>query len=466
MLYSSSNLKFDLLPAASLCIARMGDSDYIVNSILCFVNSAHADYPFDTLSEVAYSFYSHEEIKVAKEQLCILLKKDLVMRRDPDKKKKDLKDLLDMHQELIASRKKVNFVTNTYKKMPPVGMAVFAPILSHLSDEIGKINEVLPKILDIKTEVCNTADTVRQMKVDIVDIREKFRIAVCGMEEASRNMAEAELDVMEELQSFRNSVGPNDVFDLIEHGRKEANDPVNTKSYADFVKVPKGNARDGGIISASSGQSTDIDNVVRDARTGAISKSISKTSARSKKNDDGMKRRQSHEGNKKDSSVSLVDGSASARNKEWTLVKSRNTIRRDRLPNNRSEKKVTGSKKTEGGLLKAAVVTADVFVGRVDIDVTAESVASYVKDNFAVEPIHVFKMDIRSDQYAAFKINVRMSDRDKLFDENLWPQDIIVKKFYNRRRRNNSDGNNGAVDDSVDKCNGEGITSRNQREFV
>ena len=63
-------------------------------------------------------------------------------------------------------------------------MAMFAPSLSNLVKEITKINEILPKILDIKTEVINTADTVRQMKVDIVDIRNKFSNAVSGMQEA------------------------------------------------------------------------------------------------------------------------------------------------------------------------------------------------------------------------------------------------------------------------------------------
>lgn len=416
----------------------MGDSEYIVNSILCFVNSAHADFPFDSLSEVAYSFYSHEEIKVAKELLCNLLKKDIVWRRDPDKKKKDLKDLLEMHEELIASKKKVNIVTDTYKKMPPVGMSVFAPVLSNLADEIAKINEILPKILDVKTEVCNTADTVRQMKVDIVDIKNKFKYAVSGMEEASRNMVNAELDVIEELQSFRKSVGPNEVFDIIEQERREVNE-VAKKSYADLVKTPKENAKVADISSLP-GQLSNIESIVSDARTGAISKSIPKSSAGSKKNGDLWGKRQSHNSNKKKKSVlssSSLDSSDSFRNNEWTLVKSRNAIRRDRLNNNRNEKKVMGSRKTEGGLFRAAVVTADVFVGRVDSNVTAENVDSYVRENFSINPVCVSRLDIRSNQYAAFKVNVRLNDRDKLFDESLWPQDIIVKKFYNRQKRNN-----------------------------
>ena len=83
---------------------KMGDTDYIVNRILCFINSAYADYSYDSLLEVAYSFYSHEEIKVAKELLCTLLKKDLIWREDPNKRRKNLKDILEYHQELTASK--------------------------------------------------------------------------------------------------------------------------------------------------------------------------------------------------------------------------------------------------------------------------------------------------------------------------------------------------------------------------
>ena len=42
--------------------------------------------------------------------------------------------------------------------------------------------------------------------------------------------------------------------------------------------------------------------------------------------------------------------------------------------------------------------------------------------------------------YAAFKVNVKISDRDKVFEAELWPEDIIVNKFYNRYHRNFSRG--------------------------
>ena len=46
-------------------------------------------------------------------------------------------------------------------------MELIAPILCNLTEEIHKINEALPKITDIKTEVCNTTDAVRQFRVDM-----------------------------------------------------------------------------------------------------------------------------------------------------------------------------------------------------------------------------------------------------------------------------------------------------------
>ena len=46
-------------------------------------------------------------------------------------------------------------------------------------------------------------------------------------------------------------------------------------------------------------------------------------------------------------------------------------------------------RRTDGGSFKAAVTTADIFVGRVDNDATVVNVEDYMKSNFAVDPISV-----------------------------------------------------------------------------
>ena len=58
--------------------------------------------------------------------------------------------------------------------MPPFGLEFISPILTNLSDEIIKINNLLPKITDIKSEITNTADTVRSMKVQISSLEKKI----------------------------------------------------------------------------------------------------------------------------------------------------------------------------------------------------------------------------------------------------------------------------------------------------
>ena len=118
-----------------------GHGDIIINSVLCFIGSAKADHTNESLSDIVYSFYSHDEIKSAKTELCNILKKDIVWRRDPDKKRKDLNDVIEYYEELCKSKIKVRFVTSNYKKVPPIGLELIAPILVNLVEEITRINE-------------------------------------------------------------------------------------------------------------------------------------------------------------------------------------------------------------------------------------------------------------------------------------------------------------------------------------
>ena len=401
----------------------MGDTEFIINSVLCFINSARSDYSYDSLSDVVYCFYSHEEIKVAKEILCNLLKKDIVWRRDPDKKRKDLKDLLDFHEELTSTNKRINMVTKTHTKMPPVGLEMFAPVLTNLADQITKINEVLPKILDIKTEVFNTADTVRHMKIGLDDMTDKFASAIYGMEDAAKDFCDNEVKVIEELHSFRQSLSTNDVSELMNDIRKENTKDNDGKTYAqsliDVSLVDRETSGRGQPVP----RSPTSPSKVTDPHKGAISRN-----GKSKKNSltvSGTTLAKNSSNSKEQATLPVND--------DWRLVQTRIQRKREtRTTEKKNDGKVTGSKKTEGGTFKAAARRADVFVGRVDRDVAADEIATYIKEAFSIDPISVTKLDIRSEIYNAFKVSVKFLDRDKLFNAELWPEDILVKKFYNR----------------------------------
>lgn len=119
------------------------------------------------------TFCSHDDIKKVKEIFSGLLNKDFEWRRDPDKKGKDLTDLLvlEFRSELRKGKIKMNFVTDSHKTLPLVGIQVFAPVLTNLSEEIARINDMLPKILEIRYEVLNTVDVARDIKIDICELK-------------------------------------------------------------------------------------------------------------------------------------------------------------------------------------------------------------------------------------------------------------------------------------------------------
>ena len=79
------------------------------------------------------------------------------------------------------------------------------------------------------------------------------------------------------------------------------------------------------------------------------------------------------------------------------------------------------------------------FIGRVDKDTAMEDIRSYVKDTFNVVCLNIEKLDIKTDMYNAFKITVSLPDRDLLFDSDLWPEDVVISKFYNRTKTYTSD---------------------------
>ena len=130
----------------------------------------------DSLIEVLFNYYSIDEIKTAKETLCDILKKEYPTRKEPGKKRKELNDIYELFIQWMNTKSDVIFVANDYRKLPPVGLEFIAPILNNLIDQVAQINLVLPKIVDIKTEVVNTADTVRSCKSNISDLDDKILI--------------------------------------------------------------------------------------------------------------------------------------------------------------------------------------------------------------------------------------------------------------------------------------------------
>lgn len=75
------------------------------------------------------------------------------------------------------------------------------------------------------------------------------------------------------------------------------------------------------------------------------------------------------------------------------------------------------------------------FVGRIDNDISLDDLKEYVTENFDVQLKGIEQLKIKMDDCKAFKLTVLMEDRVKLFIPELWPEDVIIDKYYNKSKR-------------------------------
>ena len=91
-----------------------------------------------------------------------------------------------------------------------------------------------------------------------------------------------------------------------------------------------------------------------------------------------------------------------------------------------------GANKEDRFSLRAVGRTADVFLGRVDKDVEESDIRKFIKDVFDITVKKIEMLKIKTEEYNAFKVTVNLSERDHLFKPDLWPEGMVVNKFYKR----------------------------------
>ena len=358
--------------------------------------------------EQVYSFYSIDDIKESKEVLSDIIDKDCTKRIGTDKKRKEVTDLFEFFDIFSSlTNNKDIFVADTYKRMPPVGLQFIAPILTHLSEEIIKINEVLPKIGDIKTEMINTADTVRTMKGDIKDLINKMSNS------NSRDRSNSE------RQSFREAPDSRNLSVMQKRHVSGMGDEVvsNASNFHSQIKSPK-------IVNLQHKILNDLkSNQVQDKKTHPESV-ISQRCLNYSSNNVSSVGSNVNMGNDDDN----VDDKGSE-DRPWTTVGGSRNRRR------KNSTIITGRRKDNAGLVKSINRTVDVFVGRVDKNATNEDLSTYITNNFNINIINISKLDTRTLEYNCYKVTVTINDREKMFNADLWSEGIVIKKFFNKVKR-------------------------------
>ena len=461
------------------------NTDLHINNLLCFLNGAFNDYSQNVLHNLIYSFYSIEEIKSSKELLGLIIKKDIVNRRDPDRKRKELDDLFEFYNEWKTNTRRGKFLADCYKKLPPVGMEFIAPILVDLTEEVAKLNEVLPKIADIKTEVVNTADTVRNLKKDLISIKNCHTMT-------NNNQSSRKFPDKDEISNFLTDFRQTSIVNLSNPASTGKNiNSNNNDSLTLIAQVNKANNENSSKVGNSKNMkntnTTLIDSVINDDNNLSLNHTVSPSSYNrvSEKIVDLQKQiinsvaspRPSLKVDTTDINLNSVinnksnlETESNSRNMDnnapptspntkrndaydddtvrqeeesdgWTVHHSKNWRRNNNRRNSnrgktkyqKSSSRVTGQKVVTNQLFKSSNKSVDLFLGNVDKSTNIKDINDYISENFKIDPLDVTKLDTKTDYCNCYKIKVLLNDRDELFNGALWPSGVIINKFYIKR---------------------------------
>ena len=127
----------------------------------------------------------------------------------------------------------------------------------------------------------------------------------------------------------------------------------------------------------------------------------------------------------------IVKRGVPLRNKAPTLTMSTGPTR---ISNRRG---VFGTKKPSPAAKVVGVVRKfDLFVGKCSPNTTCLNIVEYCQEG-GIKIEGCEKLNSRSTSTNSFKITTTAHERDKLLDPDFWPEDVIIRKFYNPKKTEN-----------------------------
>ena len=94
---------------------------------------------------------------------------------------------------------------------------------------------------------------------------------------------------------------------------------------------------------------------------------------------------------------------------------------------------VLGSGQAPNGGLQGIVRKYDIFVGGCSLNSDAAVIENHLKDICKINNFSCEQLPTKSIIHKAYKVTVSLAIRNKLLDPILWPEGIIVRKFYRPR---------------------------------
>ncbi|XP_070532996.1 uncharacterized protein [Ptychodera flava] len=91
-------------------------------------------------------------------------------------------------------------------------------------------------------------------------------------------------------------------------------------------------------------------------------------------------------------------------------------------------------KRQHTGLQTAATQRKRVFVSRLRPETDTEHLVRYIRETMRIDTIDCDKLKTKYDSYASFCIAVRPDNFESLMNPDVWPEGVLIRKFYQPRK--------------------------------
>ena len=436
-------------------------SDMIVSNILCYMTTARHSLRNDDIVRVCIAFYSCDDILKGKDLLFDIIGERSSRRRNKDRIIHELEDILKMLQKCDdESIKLPKFVCDSYCGLPPTsGFEIVASRMITLIDEISQLKDEIRDLRDNRLTDDIMRQTCTMLQEDVIIIKGELRkLNHKFMEEDVRRNSimlltsdkrhsvftegaarqDCENTSILELNIENNGCSPSAPESsreqqLIDRLIYDEGGPPTAPSYVDVCS----SQLSGDIVEDNPSENPDY--VVRDKYPSPLNRRTKDIQGNKSSN---LEENLSNDGEEKRNNLQIGNTARTGDTREdkdgYIEVQSRQrkrTIHKQLIATS-SARNTMGKKKMSSCILKSAVRSADLYIGNCALDITADILSNFIKDELGINVSHCESLETKYDDYNSFKVTLSVSDRIKLLNSDVWPSGIICRKFYSPRVRN------------------------------
>ncbi|CAF2129717.1 unnamed protein product [Rotaria magnacalcarata] len=353
-----------------------------INNVLCYIMTAMDTIPNDDIVSISVAYFSSANIKDAKTLLFSLVNEELKWRKGDDRMKKEIQDIIDLLRNSEKCDGKLpKFVSDAFDAMPPVsGYGALGDTIQSLLNEVMILKEEINYLKQARRSEVIDNEAIISIKESLVDLKNDVRTLKSSKGGLDPSSSPSAPPLSQESFSLRPNRNQRTPLRL-------EDDPFLDLGAGTFAQALMKNQQFPEETSQNNG-------------------AIPKRSRIVKKDEDGFKMVQNK------------------RKKEYGII---------------------GKKKLEDGIkFRSVKKFYDLFIGQCELSVSCEDIKDYVKSEHSIEINEIEKLVTRNNSVNSFKINLSLTDRDKLLSGDLWPEGIVCRKFYKPINKKLQDASNRA----------------------